>query len=162
MIVYTFLLIVVLVLDQSSKFWIVSNFSLYEMREMIPGFFNLVYVTNKGAAFSMFASIESPVRHYFFVLVNGGAVIGLTIAAFKMRSDHLLYRISFALIGAGALGNLIDRLRFGAVIDFLDFYITTYHWPAFNVADSSICIGVALLFISNIMSGSPKKNTRSS
>jgi signal peptidase II len=161
-IVYTFLLIVVLVLDQSSKFWIVSNFSLYEMREMIPGFFNLVYVTNKGAAFSMFASIESPVRHYFFVLVNGGAVIGLTIAAFKMRSDHLLYRISFALIGAGALGNLIDRLRFGAVIDFLDFYITTYHWPAFNVADSSICIGVALLFISNIMSGSPKKNTRSS
>jgi signal peptidase II len=152
----------VLVLDQSSKFWIVSNFSLYEMREMIPGFFNLVYVTNKGAAFSMFASIESPVRHYFFVLVNGGAVIGLTIAAFKMRSDHLLYRISFALIGAGALGNLIDRLRYGAVIDFLDFYITTYHWPAFNVADSSICIGVALLFISNIMSGSPKKNTRSS
>jgi len=158
-IIYTSLLIVVLVLDQLSKFWIVSNFSLYEVHEMIPGFFNLVYVTNKGAAFSMFASVESPVRHYFFVLVNGGAVIGLTIAAFKMRSGNLLYRISFGLIGAGALGNLIDRLRYGAVIDFLDFYITTYHWPAFNVADSSICIGVGLLFITNVLSGPLKKNT---
>ena len=161
MILYGSLLIVLLVADQLSKYWIVSNFSLYEMREVIPGFFNLVYVTNKGAAFSMFASIDSPVRHYFFVLVNVAAIIGLTIAAFKMRSGHLLYRISFALIAAGALGNLIDRLRYGAVVDFLDFFIAQYHWPAFNVADSSICIGVGLLFVSNFMSG-PKSEIKRS
>ncbi len=162
MILYGFLLTLVLIADQLSKHWIVTHFSLYEMREILPGFFNLVYVTNKGAAFSLFASIDSPIRHYFFTFVNGAAVIGLTIAAFKMRSGNLLYRLSFALIAAGACGNLVDRLRYGAVIDFLDFFIGEYHWPAFNVADSSIFIGVVLLFITNILLESKKKHLRSS
>jgi signal peptidase II len=68
-----------------------------------------------------------------------------------MRQHHPLYRVSFALIAAGALGNLIDRLRYGAVIDFLDFYLGSYHWPAFNVADSAICVGVTILFLLNII-----------
>lgn len=149
MIQYAIILVTVLVLDQLSKQWIVSSFALYDMREVIPGFFNLVHVTNKGAAFSMFATIDSPIRHYFFVTVNVVAFIGLTIGAYKLRFKHPLYRVSFALIAGGAIGNLIDRLRFGAVIDFLDFYLGAYHWPAFNVADSSICIGVFMLFIAN-------------
>ncbi len=161
MILYIVLLFVVLIADQLSKYWIVSNFSLHQAREILPGFLNLVYVTNKGAAFSMFASIDSPVRHYFFVSVNAAAVIGLTVAAFKIRGSNLLYRIAFALIAAGALGNLIDRLRYGAVIDFLDFFVADYHWPAFNVADSSICIGVGLLFVTNILLESKKKHLRS-
>lgn len=148
---YFFILGTILIADQVSKFWIISQFELYESRAVIPGFFNLVYVTNKGAAFSMFASIDSPLRHYFFVGINSIAVIALSVAAFKMQKRSWAYLVSFALIAAGALGNLIDRVRYGAVIDFLDFYVGSYHWPAFNIADSSICVGVAVLFIINLL-----------
>ncbi|PIE65081.1 MAG: signal peptidase II [Desulfobacterales bacterium] len=150
---YSVIFLVVLVLDQVSKFWIVSTFALYEGRAVIPGFFNLVYVTNKGAAFSMLASIESPIRHYFFVIVNSAAAIGLTIAALKMKEIGKRYPLSLALIAGGAVGNLVDRIRFGAVIDFLDFFFGNYHWPAFNVADSAICIGVTILFIARLVDG---------
>jgi signal peptidase II len=148
---YFIILLALLGLDQLSKLLVVASLNLYEVRPLVPGFFNLVHVTNKGAAFSMFASVDSPLRHYFFVAVNSAAFLGLTIAAWKMSAQHLLYRVSFAMIAAGALGNLIDRLRFGAVIDFLDFYVGTYHWPAFNVADSAICVGVVVLLVMNIM-----------
>ena len=135
--IYLAILTSILVADQVTKFWITSHFSLYDAQVVIPGFFNLVYVTNKGAAFSMFASVESPLRHYFFVSINIIAFLCLSIAAFKMRRNHLLYTISFALIAAGALGNVIDRIRYGAVIDFLDFYFGSYHWPAFNAETES-------------------------
>ena len=154
---YIAILSFLVVADQLTKYWITSHFSLYDSQVVIPGFFNLVYVTNKGAAFSMFASVESPVRHYFFVSINIIAFLGLSIAAFKMRRNQLLYTISFALIAAGALGNVIDRIRHGAVIDFLDFYFGSYHWPAFNVADSSICVGVAILFICNFLDAKKDK-----
>lgn len=155
---YFIILLVLLGLDQLTKYLIVLNLELYEVRPLIPGLFNLVHVTNKGAAFSMFASVDSPLRHYFFVAVNSAAFIGLTIAAWKMGAQHLLYRLSFAMIAAGAVGNLIDRLRFGAVIDFLDFYVGSFHWPAFNVADSAICVGVALLFVMNVIEMKKGKN----
>lgn len=148
---YFLILGALLIADQLTKFWIISNFSMYETREIIPNFFNLVYVTNKGAVFSIFATIESPIRHYFFVSIKSIALVGLTIAAFKMRAHHVLYNVSFAMIAAGAFGNLIDRLRYGAVIDFLQFYLGSYYWPSFNVADSSICVGVAILFVLNIL-----------
>ncbi len=148
---YLLIVLVLLGLDQLTKQLIVMSMQMYEVRQIIPGFFNLVYVTNKGAAFSILASVESAWRHYFFVTVNAAALIGLSIAAWKMAGQHVLYRVSFAFIGAGAAGNLIDRLRYGAVVDFLDFHIGDYHWPAFNVADSSICIGVAILFVLNII-----------
>lgn len=155
---YFIILLVLLGLDQLTKYLIVLNLELYEVRPLIPGLFNLVHVTNKGAAFSMFASVDSPLRHYFFVAVNSAAFLGLTIAAWKMGAQHLLYRLSFAMIAAGAVGNLIDRLRFGAVIDFLDFYVGSFHWPAFNVADSAICVGVALLFVMNVIEMKKEKN----
>ena len=142
---------VVLFADQVTKYWIVTGFSLYEHRVIIPDFFNLVYVTNKGAAFSMFASVDSPLRHYFFVTINILAFIGLTIAAFKMRRLNKFYSLSFALVSSGAVGNVIDRIRMGAVVDFLDFYWGNYHWPAFNVADSAICVGVGILLVLNIL-----------
>ncbi len=154
---YVLLVALIVVADQLTKYWITSTFTLYDSQVVIPGFFNLVYVTNKGAAFSMFASVESPIRHYFFVSINIIAFFGLSIAAFKMRKDHLFYLLSFALIAAGAAGNVIDRIRHGAVIDFLDFYFGSYHWPAFNVADSSICVGVAILFIANFLDLKMKK-----
>jgi len=158
---YVSIFLVLLGLDQLTKHLIVSSMQMYQAHQIIPGFFNLVYVTNKGAAFSMLASVESPLRHYFFVTVNSAAFLGLSIAAWKMKSQHVLYRVSFALIAAGAVGNLIDRFRFGAVVDFLDFHVGDYHWPAFNVADSSICVGVAVLFVLNIIEiGKEKRRSK--
>ena len=156
---YYLIAILVIVLDQLTKIWILRTFELYEVKEIIPGFFNLVYVTNSGAAFSMLASVDSPWRHYFFVGVNLLAGIGLTIAYYRFKKAHFGYVISLALIVGGALGNLIDRLRYGSVVDFLDFYLGSYHWPAFNVADSAICVGAVLFLIVNILE--ERKNTRS-
>ena len=137
--------------DQLTKAWILDNFALYESREVIPGFFNLVYVTNKGAAFSMLANVDSAWRHYFFLGIGSVALIGLTVASWKLRRAHNFYPVSLALIAGGAVGNLIDRIRFGSVVDFLDFFVGGYHWPAFNVADSAICIGAGLFIVVNFI-----------
>lgn len=137
--------------DQLTKAWVLGSFQLYESKEVIPGLFNLVYVTNSGAAFSILADVSSPWTHYFFLGVGAVAVVGLTIAWFKMRAENRLYGVALGLICGGAVGNLIDRLRFGSVVDFLDFYIKGYHWPAFNIADSAICTGAGLFLIINIL-----------
>lgn len=148
--VYFAVITVVIVLDQLTKAMVVDSLSLYESREIIPGFFNLVYVTNSGAAFSLLADVNSPWRHYFFLTIGSAALVGLTIVYWKLRKANWLYSWALALIAGGAAGNLIDRVRFGSVIDFLDIYIGNYHWPAFNIADSAICIGAGLFLIINI------------
>ncbi len=136
----------VVFVDQLSKLWIMATFSLHEQQDIIPGFFNLVYVVNTGAAFSILADVDSPWRHYFFLIIGCIAVVGLTIAYMKFKVENTFYYLPIGLIVGGALGNMIDRIRFGSVVDFLDFYFGNYHWPAFNVADSAICVG-AVLFI---------------
>ena len=136
----------VIAADQLSKRWIVDLLQLYESREVIPGLFNLVYVLNTGAAFSILADVDSPWRHYFFLVVGGIAIVGLSIAYIKLKAANSYYYIPIGLIVGGAIGNLIDRIAFGAVVDFLDFYVGSYHWPAFNVADSAICVG-AVVFV---------------
>ena len=148
--VYFAVIIVTIVADQLTKMLVVDSLHLYESLEVIPGFFNLVYVTNKGAAFSMLADINSPWRHYFFLCIGLAALVGLSVAYWKLRNVNRLYSWPLALIAGGAAGNLIDRVRFGSVIDFLDFYVSNYHWPAFNVADSAICVGAGLFLLINI------------
>lgn len=148
--VYFAVIFVVIVADQLTKMLVVDAMHLYESREIIAGFFNLVYVTNKGAAFSLLADVDAPWRHYFFLGIGSAALVGLSIAYWNLRNITSLYSWSLALIAGGAAGNLIDRIRFGAVIDFLDFYVGNYHWPAFNVADSAICVGVGLFLFINI------------
>ena len=151
----------VLGLDQLTKFLVVSSLSLYEQIEVIPGFFNLVYVTNPGAAFSMLADIDSPWRHYFFVIVGFLALVFLTIYWFQLRQRAPMQGLAIALIAGGALGNLVDRLRTGAVIDFIDLYWRAYHWPAFNIADSAICIGVGLFLVLSFKEkDTPEKHRR--
>lgn len=146
---YFGIILVILGLDQFTKVLIVSSLSMYEQIVIIPGFFNLTYVTNRGAAFSILAEVDSPWRHYFFVTISCLALILLTIYWFQLRDRSTGQVIGIALIAGGALGNLVDRLRVGAVIDFIDVYWQEYHWPAFNIADSAICIGVGLfLFLS--------------
>jgi len=156
---YFLLAIGVIIADQLSKWWILSSFRLYESREVIPGFFNLVYVTNTGAAFSMLADVDSPWRHYFFLGVGCVAIIGLTAGYFLMRHENSWYGPAFACIAGGAAGNLIDRVRLGAVVDFLDVYVKGYHWPAFNIADSAICIGAGIFIVLSIIDR-PKSNAK--
>lgn len=147
---YFIVIILVIIADQATKALVIDSLTLYESREIIPGFFNLVYVTNPGAAFSLFADVDAPWRHYFFLGIGSAALVGLTVAHWKLRKVHSLYSWPLALIAGGAAGNLIDRVRFGAVIDFLDFYLGNHHWPAFNIADSAICVGVGLFLLINI------------
>ncbi len=158
---YYVIIILAIVCDQLTKSWILHSFALYEVKEVIPGFFNLVYVTNSGAAFSMLAGVDSPWRHYFFLGVGLAACIGLTIAYYRFREGHGGYASALALIAGGALGNLIDRLRYGSVVDFLDFYLGSHHWPAFNVADSAICVGAVLFLVVNIVEERKNKGSGS-
>ncbi len=139
---------VVLLLDQITKIWIESNLALGETRAVIPGFFNLVFVLNKGAAFGFLADLEGALRTYFFIGVTGLAVV-LIIYLLRTvhRRDFYLFT-ALGLILGGALGNLIDRIRLGMVIDFLDFHLGSHHWPAFNLADVAISVGAVLLIVS--------------
>lgn len=154
-----FLVIVAAVvgLDQLTKLWIVHSFSMYESRVLVPGFFNLTYLTNKGAAFGFLAGQTGAWRHYLFLVLGGVALVFIGVAWSRLRQAHPLYALSLPLIAGGALGNLIDRIRLGAVVDFLDFYVKGYHWPAFNVADSAISIGVAVFFMGNILEDGKKR-----
>ena len=136
---------VILALDQATKLYIDANFRLHESIPMIDGLFNLTYVRNKGAAFGIFA--DSAIRIPFFITVSIIAMLGILWYIRRLRDDQKLAVFSLSLVFSGALGNLIDRIRLGEVIDFLDVYWQRHHWPAFNVADSAITVGVTLLFI---------------
>jgi signal peptidase II len=136
---------VILVLDQATKLYVDANFRLHESVPVIRNFFHLTYVRNKGAAFGILA--DSAVRIPFFIGVSIVAMIGILWYIKRLRHDQKLALIALSMIFSGAFGNLIDRIRLGEVIDFLDVFWRSYHWPAFNVADSAITVGVTLLFI---------------
>ena len=144
-----FLLIMVLVAvsDQLTKLWIVQQFQLHETLPVIPGFFNLTLLYNSGAAFGILSGLPMLWRQIFFISISVAALTALIIMQYKLGPRHILYSVSFSLISGGALGNMIDRLRWGKVVDFLDFYIGKYHWPAFNVADCGITVGIALFLL---------------
>jgi signal peptidase II len=134
-----------IVLDQITKSAITSRFVLHEVYPVIPGFFNLVYVMNPGAAFGFLASAGETFRYFFFTGITSAAILLIIYYLVKTNPRSLMLVASLTLIFGGAVGNLIDRLRFGAVVDFLDVYIGTAHWPAFNVADSAITCGAILM-----------------
>ena len=139
----------IIVLDQLTKLLILQYLPLHSSLEIIPGFFNLVHVRNPGGAFSIFAGADSALRQGLFLVMTVFIVIVLLFAYRKLRPEDRWTRTSYALIVGGALGNLVDRLRFGGeVIDFLDCYVGAYHWPAFNVADSAITVGALMLVVS--------------
>lgn len=145
---YRLLLIVVAVvlpLDQLTKIYIDSTMELHQSRTVIENFFNICYVLNPGAAFGMLAN--SPFR---LPLLSGVAFFALAVILWlfkRLDVEQQLQRLGLALVFSGAIGNLIDRVRLGAVIDFIDVHWYQSHWPAFNVADSAITIGVGLLLI---------------
>ena len=135
----------VVALDQITKAAISSRFLLHESYAVINGFFNLVYVMNPGAAFGFLAGASAAFRYVFFTGVTAFAILLIIYYLVKHQHENIVTVFSLTLIFGGAVGNLIDRIRFGAVVDFLDVYISTYHWPAFNVADSAITVGAILM-----------------
>jgi len=137
----------IFVLDQVTKAWIQETMRLHESIPIIERFFSLTYIRNAGAAFGLFAEHGNGLRMAFFVTISIIAIVFLLTFFMRMPKEALLGRLSVAMVMGGALGNLVDRVRFGEVVDFLDFYIGTYHWPAFNVADSCISVGVSLLIL---------------
>jgi len=136
--------IAIIVLDQITKTLVTLKFHLSDSIVLIPGFFSLTYVRNIGAAWGMLGGWNG-------VLVALSAVVLVLLVVFRRSflTDSLIHRISLGLMLGGIAGNLFDRIRFQYVVDFLDFYWGTHHFPAFNVADSSICVGVALYMISS-------------
>lgn len=145
---------ITLVLDQASKLIINSSMQLYQSIPVIP-FFNLTYVHNTGAAFS-FLSEAGGWQRWFFAGLAFAISIVIAIWMSRLEKHETLLAIALSLILGGAIGNLIDRLAYGYVIDFLDVYYGTRHWPAFNVADSAITLGVALMLIESLGFGQNK------
>lgn len=149
--------VILIGLDQLTKWWVVQQIDLGAVIQITP-FFNLVHVLNPGAAFSFLAS-ESGWQKYF---LSGIAVVASIVILFMMRSSRGKNFTLFCLasILAGAIGNLIDRNVYGAVVDFLDFYYQHYHWPAFNVADVCISVGAIGLIIDELFLNKKGKESK--
>ncbi|OQY45448.1 MAG: signal peptidase II [Desulfobacteraceae bacterium 4572_87] len=159
MIIWPALLIVCL--DQAAKLAVQGSLNIYESVPIISGFFNMVHVRNRGMAFGF---MNRPDMNYgFWVLVSATvlAIILLLFWFYRMEDESNWMTLGLSLILGGALGNLIDRIRLHEVIDFLDVYVGSYHWPAFNVADAAITVG-ALMVGLNLFLTSPEKKSGSS
>ena len=149
---FLLLALLVLVLDQASKAWVMAVFQPYEVVPVLP-VFNLTLVFNEGAAFS-FLSNAGGWQRWFFVGLASLISLGLLVWLLRLEAGERLTGLALALILGGALGNLVDRLRLGRVTDFLDFHWQGWHWPAFNLADSAITLGVMLMLLASVRQGS--------
>jgi signal peptidase II len=143
----------VVVLDQATKLLVRQRFAPFDSVQVIPGFFDLARVHNTGAAFGMLNGVDLPYKTALLALVAVAALIGLTVFAASLPSTHWLARVGVPLVVGGAVGNLIDRLTLGYVVDFLDFYWRGWHFWAFNVADAAITVGMALIILDQIGAG---------
>lgn len=148
---YVLLLVIslfVVLLDQYTKWLVLERFQLGESVPVIPDFFNLTYVRNTGAAFGLLAEAHPSFRVPFFLLVPIVALGAIIYIFRKLPAEDLKLSVALSLVTGGAIGNLIDRAQHGFVVDFLDFHWKSqYHFPAFNVADSAICVGVGILML---------------
>lgn len=139
-------------LDQVTKNAVVQRFQLHESLPVILGFFNLTYVQNKGAAFGFLSQADPAFRVPFFIIVPVLALFAIFYIFQKIPNHHWGTAVALSMIISGAIGNLVDRMMLGYVVDFLDFHWDDrYHFPAFNVADSVICIGVGIIIIDLIL-----------
>jgi len=152
--------VLILVLDLSTKYLAKRHLSPWEPREVIPGFFNLIYTENTGAAFSLLAGVfadNEAAQGFMMAALAFVALLPFIYFYVKARPGDRLLLASLGLVWGGALGNIHDRLHWGAVVDFFDFYIGDRHWPAFNVADIAICVGAGLLAVSILLEKPEKK-----
>lgn len=159
MLKWLWLSLLVLVLDQTSKLLVDASLQLYESIPLMP-YFNLTYARNTGAAFSFLSDAGGWQRWLFagLAVVMSGFIAGWLK---KLGGHETLMAVALSLVLGGAIGNLIDRVAYGYVIDFLDVYYQDWHWPAFNIADSAICIGVAIMLLDSFKT-EPSKPFRKS
>jgi signal peptidase II len=159
---YFFLIVLLFIADQVTKAWIARNILLNSSREVIPGFFQLVHIRNKGAIFGFFSQSGN---RFVFLLLTLASLVALSLVLyyfFKASPEDKWLKLSLSLIIAGALGNFANRIFKGYVIDFLDVSVKDWHWPSFNVADSCISIGAILLIIIFLFKRSPTCSPSSS
>jgi signal peptidase II len=150
---------IVLVLDQVTKYIVEKHIRLHEIITVIPGFFNLTHVRNPGAAFSLFSAAPESFRTIFFTTITIIAVVVIIVLIRKTHERLMVF--AFALIMGGALGNAIDRVRYGEVVDFIQWYYRSYYWPSFNIADSAITVAVVLLAIDMLFVKKPQDTIKS-
>jgi len=153
---------VMVFLDFVTKAYISSTMSLHESIVVIGGFFNITYVRNPGAAFSFLADAPAVFRMVFFVTVTVFAILLVLYYIVKSKIEEPFVIFALSLIISGAVGNLIDRVRFGEVVDFIDVYIGPHHWPAFNVADSVISVGAVILILEMFRGTKRQKDSHAS
>ena len=132
-----------LLLDQLTKFWVLAAIPEHKSITVIPGLLDLVNIRNRGAAFGFLNRSDIEWQFWLFLLATLVAAVAIILLVRTAQEQPWLFR-ALGLVMGGALGNLIDRIRFRAVVDFLDMYVGDWHWPAFNVADMAICIGAGL------------------
>jgi signal peptidase II len=150
----------VIVLDQITKWVVLRTIPVYESYPVIQGFFNLVHVRNRGIAFGIMNRPGSQIILYLLTFVTLAAVVLLVLWFTRLKAEEGKAGLGLSLVVGGALGNLIDRVRMGEVVDFLDFHVGAYHWPAFNVADSAITVGTIWLALGILFSPDAKGGTR--
>ncbi len=140
----------VIVLDQFTKLLVTHALRLYESVIVIPGFFDLVHVRNRGIAFGLLNHFDTIWSSIILSAVTAVAILLLVFWITRLRDDEGWMAFGLSLIIGGAVGNLIDRIRLGEVVDFLDFYVGAFHWPAFNIADSAVTVGTFCVILSMI------------
>ncbi|MBM7071559.1 signal peptidase II [Shewanella sp. 202IG2-18] len=148
--------VIAIVADQLSKQWVLANFELYDSINLLP-VLNFTYVRNYGAAFSFLADAGGWQRWFFTIIAIGISAL-LTFWLRKQHANEWRTNLAFTLVIGGAIGNLVDRLMHGFVVDFIDVYWKTSHYPAFNIADSAICIGAGLIILDSFF-GEKKETT---
>jgi signal peptidase II len=139
---------IVVLLDQLSKLWVVERLTASRPFLHITEFFDIVLVRNRGVSFGLFNN-DAAINGIVFSLL--AAVIVVVLLVWLWRAPGTLLPAAIGLVIGGAIGNVIDRLRLGSVVDFLDFHLGAWHWPAFNLADAAICIGVGLMVIDGLL-----------
>ena len=150
---------IIVVIDQASKIIVAETIRFHDSITVIKGLFNLVHVRNKGMAFGLMNRPDANFGFYILVAATIIAVILLIYWLSTLKAGENGLRLGLSLILGGAAGNLIDRIRLGEVIDFLDFYISTHHWPSFNVADSAITVGTIFVAFSLFFQGTSEERS---
>ena len=142
---------VVFFFDQITKAYVYRVLHHFQSVEIIRDFFHITHVRNTGAAFGLLAGPAHPLRTALFIVISGIAIGAILLIYRRIEDDDTLHALAFALLLGGAVGNLVDRVWVGHVIDFLDFHWYNHHWPAFNFADAAICGGIGLIILNMVM-----------
>jgi len=149
----------IILLDRATKLVIIQTLRLGQGIPVIPGFLDIVFVLNPGAAFGFLATLSDEVRNPLFILISILAVVLIVFYHTRYLRSHRLVSVALGIVLGGAVGNLIDRLYYGMVVDFLDLHAGPYHWPAFNVADSAISVGVSLMILDMLLDWRRERKT---